>query len=636
VLAIIFQFSGRLAKWLVGFSCLALVIVTIVTCSFAQKYFPLHISPYKPLAIAMKTPGALDESTVYNQHGMVSIVKNAEVPFRYAPDLSLQYQKGMPKQIAIFRNGESMTVINQAKGALHKLEYVNNLPSALAYELLDKPNVVIIGAGGGTPVWQARLHHASTINVVESNPRMTQLLTFSRLDDILYDDRSIFVYPRTARGFFADNMNQYELIHLSRINTGLILSNIQANYTLTEEALAEYFDHLSPNGILTISLTLQAPAISAFKLMNMIRDLDIQKIDQLDSHLAIIRGGQTVTFIMKKSKLSQQEIVKIKSFSQRKKFDLLYYPGIKEDEIHKESDLTKRELFEGVATLLGEKASSFSQNYLFNISSATDESPYFSDSFRWRSLPQLWSQRHQGALIQAEWSYLIVFLTLILVFIISLFAIYLPLYAWSKKQHDQYATARVSFYFLSIGLAFMFIEASTLQRLQLILHNSIEEFEATLTGILVFAGLGGLSVKYVFEFMLNRKLERLIMMTITSVLLSLILAYTFILPNYITALFTFSHINHPLKAILSLAPIAFFMGMPFSLGLAWVATYNNRLIPWAWAINSAASVIGMVLATLLLLHIPATTLNLLAIVLYSTASTLLIRGKSNVTELRAP
>jgi hypothetical protein len=40
-----------------------------------------------------------------------------------------------------------------------------------------------------------------------------------------------------------------------------------------------------------------------------------------------------------------------------------------------------------------------------------------------------------------------------------------------------------------------------------------------------------------------------------------------------------------------IAPLAFFMGMPFPMGLARVEAGDARLIPWAWATNGCASVI---------------------------------------------
>jgi hypothetical protein len=70
-----------------------------------------------------------------------------------------------------------------------------------------------------------------------------------------------------------------------------------------------------------------------------------------------------------------------------------------------------------------------------------------------------------------------------------------------------------------------------------------------------------------------------------------------------------------------IAPLAFFMGMPFPMGLARVEAGDARLIPWAWATNGCASVTGAVLATLLAIHIGFTAVVVAALVLYAVAAT---------------
>jgi len=69
-----------------------------------------------------------------------------------------------------------------------------------------------------------------------------------------------------------------------------------------------------------------------------------------------------------------------------------------------------------------------------------------------------------------------------------------------------------------------------------------------------------------------------------------------------------------------IAPLAFFMGMPFPLGLARVEASDARLVPWAWAINGCASVTGAVLATLLAIHVGFTAVVVVALVLYGVAA----------------
>lgn len=69
-----------------------------------------------------------------------------------------------------------------------------------------------------------------------------------------------------------------------------------------------------------------------------------------------------------------------------------------------------------------------------------------------------------------------------------------------------------------------------------------------------------------------------------------------------------------------IAPLAFFMGMPFPLGLARVEACDAGLVPWAWGINGCASVTGAVLATLLAIHVGFAAVVVVALVLYGVAA----------------
>jgi hypothetical protein len=74
-----------------------------------------------------------------------------------------------------------------------------------------------------------------------------------------------------------------------------------------------------------------------------------------------------------------------------------------------------------------------------------------------------------------------------------------------------------------------------------------------------------------------------------------------------------------------IAPLAFCMGIPFPLGFARVATRLPDMLPWAWALNGCASVLGAILATLLAIHCGFTVVVVLASGLYVLAAALLHR-----------
>ena len=77
-----------------------------------------------------------------------------------------------------------------------------------------------------------------------------------------------------------------------------------------------------------------------------------------------------------------------------------------------------------------------------------------------------------------------------------------------------------------------------------------------------------------------------------------------------------------LLSVMLIAPLAFFMGMPFPLGLRRLAEEAPDFVPWAWGINGFASVVSAVLATLLAIHFGFTAVIALALLLYVAAASL--------------
>jgi len=61
------------------------------------------------------------------------------------------------------------------------------------------------------------------------------------------------------------------------------------------------------------------------------------------------------------------------------------------------------------------------------------------------------------------------------------------------------------------------------------------------------------------------------------------------------------------------------MGIPFPLGLQWLATSHPHTLAWAWGINGFASILGASLATLLSIQIGSGGVMFLALLLYALA-----------------
>jgi hypothetical protein len=173
----------------------------------------------------------------------------------------------------------------------------------------------------------------------------------------------------------------------------------------------------------------------------------------------------------------------------------------------------------------------------------------------------------------------------------------------------------VTLYFLAIGFAFMFMEIAFIQKFILFLAHPLYALAVVLCAFLVFAALG--------SWLAGRKQGRAAGVRSVTVAIAVLgavaLLYLAFLPDLFDALI---HLPDPAKIGISAVLIALpgiCMGIPFPTGMARLACTLPDAIPWAWAINGFASVIGAVLASLLAVHLGFTAVILLAVALYSGA-----------------
>ncbi len=194
--------------------------------------------------------------------------------------------------------------------------------------------------------------------------------------------------------------------------------------------------------------------------------------------------------------------------------------------------------------------------------------------------------------------------------------ILLPLF-FIKRRHERTADRRnnIIVYFLSIGLGFLFIEIAFIQKFTLILSQPLYAVAVTLCAFLIFSGLGSLYVQYrlrtetasVIPVLLHRSI---LLIGLTTVI------YIVLLPLISNSIMVLPESVRILSAFILSAPLAFAMGMPFSLGLAAMQQNTPQLIPWAWGINGCASVLSAILAVLLAIEIGFNGVMLCAVMLY--------------------
>jgi hypothetical protein len=159
-----------------------------------------------------------------------------------------------------------------------------------------------------------------------------------------------------------------------------------------------------------------------------------------------------------------------------------------------------------------------------------------------------------------------------------------------------------------LGMGFMLIEISLIQRFVLFLGYPVLSLAVLLGSLLGGAGIGSLwSGRFGPD-----KTDRGIAMTCLSIVV-MILCYTFLLPMVFDQLLGLDLVIRVLASIFILIPIGFLMGIPFPLGIRWLkeSSLENH-IPWMWGINGVSSVLGSVMTIVVAISFGFTEVLLLS------------------------
>lgn len=615
---------GKKFKWL-------LLSLSITPLLLSSSMTQLELSPYKGLSQILRIAGSNIVDEYSSPLGLLSIVENPLVPLRHAPGLSLNATQEPPPQTGVFTDGDAMTVINKNAGDINRFSYLDQVTSALAYHL-NKPNkVLVLGAGGGSEVMQARYHGTTQIDAVEINPQIVNLIrkNYAQFSGGIYSDNVTRVHIAEARGFVSGTADHYDLIQLALLDafnaSSAGLYALNESYLYTVEAMQQYLEKLAPDGYLSISRWVKLPPRDSLKLFaTAVEALKRNGYRDIDQRLVLIRSWQTSTLLIKNGLFDQKEISALRNFCNDRSFDLAYYPGMHAAEANRHNRLQQPIFYQATHALLGDQHDSYLQNYKFNISPATDDRPYFFNFFKWSVLPEILTLMGRGGLLLLEWGYLILIATLIQALLASLVLILFPLFLLRRNSSSVDGPSmkkwRVFGYFFALGLAFLFIEIAFIQKFILFLHHPLYAVSVVLASFLIFAGLGSaFSQRYSRD---RNHLKGITLSVIGIILFSLV--YLQMLGSMFSLILDWPILVKIAIAIVFIAPLSFCMGMPFPLGLSLLGDKSQRLIPWAWGVNGCASVLSAVLATLLAIHFGFNVVVIIALLFYGLAALIMI------------
>lgn len=510
------------------------------------------------------------------------------------------YQGSYPPSLRIDIDAWAATSIINFDGDFKKVEFLRYDLNSFAYHMSNFSDVLIIGPGGGRDVLAALLFGSERIVGVEINPIIVNDIMkdkFREYSGNLYLLDGVEVIVDDARSYIRNSEDRYGVILVSMVDSGAATSagaySLSENNLYTVESIAEYIDHLSEDGYLTISRRYYAP-ISNKMLILYLKAAEKLGIEDPDRHMVLIRSGSVVNHIFKKSEFTDAELLKLSNLAHEMEFEVVYMPA--SGVINEHNEIITGDLDEFIRT------------NPYDLRPSIDDRPFFFNTKRMRSLPSILLGVTQDIGIFMLYGLFLIALVLTLALII--FPVYLKRGDFLKTKTN----VLYLMYFSLLGLSFMMVEMSFIQRFMLFLGHPIYAITIVISSLLLFAGIGSFLTNRIGEKKLKSNLRIILL-----VVIGIIICYNLTLYQLFNMLLGSEIRIRILTSILLLGIMGIFMGMAFPIGIRMVGLKNESLIPFCYSLNGAFSVLGSILAVIFSMNIGFTKTIFIAVALYFTA-----------------
>ena len=322
------------------------------------------------------------------------------------------------------------------------------------------------------------------------------------------------------------------------------------------------------------------------------------EIDDEAKKTAMFRTWTTTTLVLSKKDLSKATTEKIKDFAEKNKFDIIYLPS---DFVPNKNLKFKEPYYYNAIQNLIQNKNNFYENYVFDVRPVTDNKPFYFNFFKISKINELRKIIGTNCQPFLDSGFLLFFMLLQALILAAVF-ILLPI-KFFNKTHKK-LKKKPLIYFFAIGISYLFIEIVLIQKFVLFLGHIIFSSSTIIFSTLLFSSLGAL---YSQKFGI-KKLKNIIF-----IIFIFIIIYLLFINYFINSFISLNLISKILLTVIVTAPLGFFMGFPFPLG---IRTIKKELIAWAWAVNGSASVLSPILAVIFALFFGYSFVFLLAGLVY--------------------
>jgi spermidine synthase len=578
-----FFFAEKALPNFFGAFLFAIIVLSIIFARLPYGLVP--ISP-KELALANRLgPSYIWEFQGWNPIARIDVISLpngcAELP-------------GMPACKLVTQDGGAPSVLlglsgNQAGSNLFQASIFG-----LPYWIKSNPDVLVIGLGGGPDIQAALLAGARQVTGVEINKQMVSLVKelYRQFTGSPYEDARVKVVLGDGRNFVRQSGRKYDLIQLTGVDSSVASlganPNLTENYLYTIEAFSELYDHLAPDGLLSVSF----PAVEGLGLKlvaTATKVLHQHGVTNPEQHLVVSHITGFVHVLIKRSPFTLAEVDILSSHFNRP-VTSFYFPlynhlfGTPARNLIADSQIMALpgKDFQNIYTDFFEadhfgRAEAFLESQTQFTFPSTDDRPFFFVMDKWG---------YKAPILQT---------LVIVIAMLGLTAIILmiiPLLVQNLRGLILPGAPLLAGYFLALGVGYILIEVNQIQKLSLLLGHPSLAIVFTLSTLLVSSGLGSIS-----SGIWNRPAS--VKAGLTTVLISVIIGVEAAIKGpVLDNLTSLPLAGRLIVGFILVAVPGFLMGIPFPTGLSLVKQRSSAFVAWAWVINSTGSVLATLLGVL--------------------------------------
>ncbi len=364
--------------------------------------------------------------------------------------------------------------------------------------------------------------------------------------------------------------------HITLMNAHLgprLKRSTAPEYLHTVDAFVSYFEHLSDRGFVNVeetsNLDLPDDDVNIKLTSTIVEALKRYGVKKPSDHIYVFKWGNYMQFFVKAKPFTDKELQWLDRWLEKQVKNRRANPFVTLTSIVAHP---KKEILGPIASMIRTEGKYTRKGR--NYEPATDDKPFIFDVYSDRPIVK-----------QAIW----------IVFVIAGLAVIIPalLIVFVSLRLKPSQGLSMFFYFGLLGIAYLLIEIVLIQWYEMYLGSPVLSVITVIGGMLVFSGLGSY-----FSQRLATTQKRINGIFLLIVIFSLCL--TFGGPILFEIFASIPIVTRSVISIAMIAPLAFFMGMPFPVGLTISKQRSDaRAGALMFSVNGAFSAIASPLAFLL-------------------------------------